>query len=78
MDKAKISERLNSITELLKEKQEKINLIENQQRVINETQARLNIEKLQLTDSFQKLLGELKEIEQEMQILKQKTLEVIS
>lgn len=75
-EKEKIQERLNSITELLKEKQEQVDWIESQQRTLNEKFAAMEIEKLELLNSFQKLTRELDELGNELQILEQKILEV--
>ena len=75
MNKEQLSGQLKNVSKLLNEKQETLDYIEKQQTALNDKFAALNIEKLQLTDSFQKLLGELKEIEQEVQILEQKILQ---
>ena len=74
MDKEKIRERLNEFRAILSEKQAEVGRIEDQQRIINEKFTALEAEKLALSNSFKKLMGELAELGKELKILEEKIL----
>ncbi|KAF0146165.1 MAG: hypothetical protein FD156_192 [Nitrospirae bacterium] len=75
MEKEKIQERLSEIGELLKEKQKELNRIESQQQIFNEKFRAMEQERRELLDSFEKLMGELAALTNEVKILKEKILQ---
>lgn len=77
MDREKIQERLNDIKVILERRKEGIGRIEGQQRILNEKSAGIETEKLALINSFQKIIGEVEEIRNEVKILEEKILQQI-